>query len=98
MSRAKPYRSKPTRQFESNLALAQQSRMFLVSEQGPTKLTLEDQKQKKYQILIGSEISCSCGGGVNEHCVHTIFSLLKIFKISEDDPLIWQLGYLDAEI
>lgn len=63
--------------------------MFLVNENGPTMLTLEDEKEKKFKIMIGSEIKCSCGGGELEHCVHTIFALLKIFKIKADDPKIW---------
>ena len=61
-------------------------------------LTIEDEKDKKFKIMIGSEISCSCGGGTNEHCVHTIFTLLKIFKISPTDPLLWQISFLDREI
>ena len=61
-------------------------------------LTIEDEKEKKFKIMIGSEISCSCGGGKVEHCVHTIFTLLKIFKISSTDPMLWQLSFLDSEI
>jgi len=48
--------------------------------------------------MIGSEIKCSCGGGLQEHCIHTIFAMLKIFRISSADPLIWQLSFLDIEV
>lgn len=41
MSRAKPYRSKPTRDFMIYYDIALQSRYYLVQEAGPTKLTLE---------------------------------------------------------
>ncbi|CDW88025.1 UNKNOWN [Stylonychia lemnae] len=47
-------------------------RMYLVQENGPTKLVLEDINQRKFKIQIGSTISCSCGGGREEHCVHTL--------------------------
>ena len=51
-----------------------------------------------YKIQIGSEISCSCGGGRTEHCVHTIYALLKIFKIEEGESLLWQLSFTDSEV
>ena len=38
------------------------------------------------------------GSAEPEHCIHAIFALLKIFKIEHNDPLIWQVGYLDTEI
>ena len=98
MSRAKPYRRNPTREFNTFLDVALQSRYYLVAETGPTKLTLEATNQKKYKIQIGSEISCSCGGGRKEHCVHTIYTLLKIFRIDQADPMLWQLSYTDDEI
>ena len=69
-----------------------------MQENGPTKLTLEASNKKKYKISVGSEIYCSCGGGRTEHCVHTIYALLKIFRIEQTDPLIWQLGFTDAEL
>ena len=78
--------------------IALQSRYFLVQTNGPTKLTLEARNNKKYKIQIGGEITCSCGGGRKEHCVHTIYSMLKIFRIEEGDPLLWQLAFTDTEI
>ena len=47
-------------------------RMYLVNETGPTRLVLEDSNHAKYKVLIGSDVSCSCGGGKEEHCVHTV--------------------------
>ena len=78
--------------------VALSSRYFLVQEQGPTKLTLEAANGKKYKIQFGSEATCTCGGGRKEHCVHTIYTMLKIFKIDEADPLLWQLAFTDTEI
>ena len=78
--------------------IAMQSRYYLVAENGPTKLTLEANNKKKYKISVGSEITCSCGGGRVEHCVHTIYALMKIFRIEEGDPLLWQLSFTDTEL
>ena len=41
MSRAKPYRQNPTKEFMIKYDIALQSRYYLVQENGPTKLTLE---------------------------------------------------------
>ena len=78
--------------------VALSSRYYLVQESGPTKFTLEASNGKKYKIQFGSEAICSCGGGRKEHCVHTIYAMLKIFKFDEADPLLWQLAFTDTEI
>lgn len=98
MSRAKPYRAKPSRDFMIYYDIALQSRYYLVQENGPTKLTLEASNKKKYKISVGGDITCSCGGGRTEHCVHTIYALMKIFRIQEGDPLLWQLSFTDTEV
>ena len=54
------------------MEIAQSLRMYLVQENGPTKLVLEDPEHNKYRVQIGSEVSCSCGGGKDEHCAHTV--------------------------
>jgi hypothetical protein len=54
------------------MEIAQTMRMYLVNETGPTRLVLEDSNHAKYKVLIGSDVSCSCGGGKEEHCVHTV--------------------------
>eukprot|EP00347_Sterkiella_histriomuscorum_P013158 403365789 len=98
MQRSKPYRPRPTPGFMNLFDIAQTMRMYLVQENGPTKLVLEDSEHKKFKVQIGSEVTCTCGGGKLEHCAHTIYALNKIFKISDGDPLLWQLSYLDSEI
>ena len=40
----------------NNLDRASSERFYLVNENGPTKLVLEDQNNKKFKIQIGSEI------------------------------------------
>ena len=54
------------------MEIAQNLRMYLVQENGPTKLVLEDAEHNKFKVQIGSELSCSCGGGKDEHCAHTV--------------------------
>ena len=40
----------------NNFDRAVSERFYLVSENGPTKLVVEDQAHKKFKIQIGSEI------------------------------------------
>ena len=53
--------------------IATQMRLYLVQENGPTKLVLEDAEHHKFKVQLGLEITCSCGGGRSEHCVHTVY-------------------------
>lgn len=71
---------------------------YLVHEPGPTNLVIQDENKRKHKVQIGATVNWSWGGGQKEHWVHTIFSLLRIFKIPEDEPLLWQLSYSDDEI
>lgn len=60
-----------------------QTRLYLVQETGPTNLIFKDDSQKKFKVLIGDELKCSCGGGIKEHCIHTLFALIRVYKMSE---------------
>ena len=73
-------------------------KLYLIHERGPLSLTFQDEQGKKFEINIGNEISCSCGGGKIEHCAHTLFALNKIYKIPFNNPLILQLQFTDQEL
>ena len=73
-------------------------KLYLVQEKGPLCLTFQDDNGKKFQISIGNSVSCSCGGGKTEHCVHTLFTLNRVFKIAFNNPLILQLQFSDSEL
>lgn len=42
------------------------------------------------QVSIGDRITCSCGIVQNDHCIHTLYVLLKKFKVPPTNPIIWQ--------
>ncbi len=65
-------RTHPTEEFKSLLAAAQSTRLFMLQETGPTKFVIEDADKGKFRVEIGHTIQCSCGGGVTEHCIHTV--------------------------
>ena len=64
---------------------------------------LENDAGRKFTVQIGSQVSCTCGGGKEEQCIHSvsllimqIYVLLKIFRLDVSDPLLWQLAYVDS--
>jgi hypothetical protein len=42
------------------------------------------------QVSIGDKVTCSCGIVQNDHCIHTLYVLLKKFKVQPSNPIIWQ--------
>ena len=38
-------------------------------------------------------MNCTCIPGYYDHCIHSFYVLQKIFKLKEDDPLLWQNKY-----
>ncbi len=53
-----------------------------------------------YTVKIGLSPSCSCpdaakGGRL---CKHHFFCMLRVLKLPEDDPRVWQRGLLPEEV
>lgn len=92
------WRSKPSKELIKLMEESVDIRLYLVQEKGPLSMVFQDDSRKKYSITIGDQISCSCGGGKVEHCIHTLYVLNRIFKINFDDTLILQLNYTDSEL
>lgn len=97
-TREKPYRSKANAAFFQLIQSALQSTFFLVHESGPTSFALKDEQGKVIKVSLGSTHTCTCGGGRSEHCIHTLYVLLKIFRVLPDNPIIWQTAFIDSEI
>ena len=92
------WRKKPSEELIKLMEESVDLKLYLIHERGPLSLTFQDEQGKKYEINIGNEISCSCGGGKIEHCAHTLFALNKIYKIPFNNPLILQLQFTDQEL
>lgn len=97
-TREKPYRGKAPVVFFQTVQTALQSTFFLVHESGLTSFVLKDETGKVIKVSLGGTHSCTCGGGKTEHCIHTLYILLKIFRVLPDNPIIWQLSFIDSEI
>ena len=76
-------------------------RMFLVATPGPTSFIVQEgteEDAKKYKVLIGPRMGCSCGYAEKEVCEHVLFVMVKVLRVPEENPLSWQLSLLDAEL
>jgi E3 ubiquitin-protein ligase ZSWIM2 len=73
--------------------------LFLVAEPGVTQFIVQA-ADVKHRVLIGDSQTCSCGRareGVRL-CRHLLFVMLRVMRLSPDDPLAWQLSLTEAEI
>ncbi|KRX11237.1 hypothetical protein PPERSA_07762 [Pseudocohnilembus persalinus] len=93
-----PYVSKAPQGFEEKIDLALEQKMYLVSEKGPTTFLFIDDQDETLKIQIGLEITCSLCNTKNQQCLHTLFALLKKFRVDKKCPLLWQGSYIDNEI
>jgi len=98
MSRLQSYRARIPTHIIQLMDLASKITLFLVGNNGPLSFIFQDRLNNKYKTAIGAEIKCSCSLNKNDHCIHSLYVFLKIFKISVDNPLIWQCSYTDSEL
>lgn len=98
MSRSQPYRSKMPVEIIRILDVASRITLFLVGQSGPLSFTFKDRLDNKYKTSIGADLKCSCSPNKNDHCIHTLYVLLKIFRLSPQNPVIWQAAYVDSEL
>ncbi len=73
-----PWRNRPSELFPMFLEAAQDVRMFILQENGPSKFVVEEPGRLKYKVEIGNSVKCSCGGGVTEHCIHIVHTLFLV--------------------
>ena len=96
MSRSQPYRSKMPVEILRTMDVASRITLFMVGQTGPLSFTFKDRLDNKYKTSIGPEVRCSCSPGRNDHCIHTLYVMLKVFKVSTQNPIIWQAAYVDS--
>ncbi|XP_069128758.1 mitogen-activated protein kinase kinase kinase 1-like [Argopecten irradians] len=71
---------------KSRIAKVLRLRLYLLQQMGPNSFLIGgDSPDHKFRVIIGPQ-SCSCGKG--PHCVHVLFVMLRVFQVSEGDPLL----------
>lgn len=76
-------------------------KQFQLSTIGPTAFIFRDEEGNKFKVIIGDPISCSCNKNFQapiKHCVHTLFVLLKIFKLRSTDERLIQTKFNNIHI
>lgn len=69
----------------------------MVQENGPLSFVVkEDGSPTKFKVRIGETQSCSCTHP--DLCIHVLFVMLKVLRVPEDSPLLWQLALVQSEI
>ncbi|XP_030851944.1 mitogen-activated protein kinase kinase kinase 1 isoform X2 [Strongylocentrotus purpuratus] len=72
------------------------ARLFLLTQSGPNSFLIGgDSPDHKYKVTIGSQ-NCNCGKG--PFCVHLLFVMLRVFKLAEDDNLLWNRTLKNYEV
>ena len=54
-----------------------------------------------YSLIFGNSPSCDCPFKLNNHgdvCRHIIWALINIFKVSEENQILYQVGYTSKEL
>eukprot|EP00002_Diphylleia_rotans_P026343 TRINITY_DN5243_c0_g1_i2.p1 TRINITY_DN5243_c0_g1~~TRINITY_DN5243_c0_g1_i2.p1 ORF type:complete len:572 (+),score=71.64 TRINITY_DN5243_c0_g1_i2:114-1829(+) len=98
MQRSSPYVSKPSEDVKRLIEQVREARLYLVQESGPTSFVLKgDQSDRKYRVSIGDRHYCTCNEG-RQLCLHTLFVMIKIFRLPPENPLVWQTSLIDNEI
>lgn len=96
--RNQPYRHKMTAAVATMIGVATRITLYMLGQSGPTSFVFRDRLDNKYKVSIGSRIQCSCQPNKNDHCLHSIYVMTRIFNIPTDNPLVWQASYLDSEL
>ena len=92
------WRKKPPGELLPIMEQAIDLRLYLIQELGPTVFIFKDDEGNKIKVQIGIQISCSLCDPLQDHCIHTLYVLQKIYQIGAENPLLWQLSYIDSEV
>ncbi|CAJ1986478.1 Ring finger domain/Zinc finger C3HC4 type (RING finger) containing protein [Leishmania donovani] len=78
------------------ISAAKKSRMVIKKLNDPTRFAVCDIQGKNHNCTIGNPHMCSCGA--TQPCAHTLSVLLLFFKVSEENPIVWQRYINEVEL
>lgn len=71
------------------------ARLFLLKNGPNSFLVGGDSPEHKFKVTIGEQ-NCNCNNG--PFCIHLLFVMLRVFKVEENDPLLWSRTLKDFEV
>ena len=102
MNRAVPYLHKKSASYDAMRESLAATTLYLVNRTGPTVFSVRDEHANTFKVILGNPHVCSCEGGrsgdSDELCVHKMYCMIKVLRISESHPLVYQLGFTDGEL
>ncbi len=100
MARSVPWRNRCPVEVAQRISAALSSGLLVVQQPGPMSFVLKcSGTQRKFKVRIGDPHHCNCKEQNGELlCVHILFVLLKVFRLPQDNPLVWQHALLEAEV
>jgi len=87
----------------ARLQRAKSQKMFVVDKRKLDDVTVEwnvlGSTGNLYKVVMGQTPSCTCPDArKNNPCKHSIFVRVKVLKIEDNDPMLWQVRYTDEEL
>ncbi|XP_066914718.1 mitogen-activated protein kinase kinase kinase 1-like isoform X2 [Clytia hemisphaerica] len=74
----------------------QKARLYLLQQPGPNSFLIGgDSPDHKYKVIVGPQ-TCTCGK--DPFCIHILFVMLRVFKVKETDPLLWNRELKNFEV
>eukprot|EP00466_Bigelowiella_natans_P020653 jgi/Bigna1/139537/aug1.51_g14245 len=99
MSRQHAWRAKPTTDEKEMMDSLDSCRLYVLQQRGPLSFIVKrDGEKGKHRVMIGEKQSCSCHQDNTKLCQHLFFVMIKVLRVSRDNPLVWQLSLVDREI
>ncbi|GAB6029131.1 Mitogen-activated protein kinase kinase kinase 1 [Chamberlinius hualienensis] len=75
---------------------ARKARLYLLQQPGPHSFVVGgDSPEHKYRVMVGPQ-TCTCSRG--PHCIHVLFIMLRVFRVSENDPLMFSKQLKNFEV
>ena len=98
MSRVAAWKKKKSARWQTTREELSQTTLYLVNRLGPTVFSVRDDGLTTYKVTIGNPHTCTCSRlEVDELCVHQLYCLIKVLRVNELHPLVYQLGVTDGE-
>jgi E3 ubiquitin-protein ligase ZSWIM2 len=90
--------STPPTHISRHISVASRMTLYLLAQHGPFSFVFRDRQNQTFRVSIGRTIQCSCQTTLEEHCLHSIYVMTRVFNVPSDNPMVWQNSYDEEEM
>eukprot|EP00762_Andalucia_godoyi_P005626 ANDGO_00509.mRNA.1 SWIM zinc finger protein len=86
---------------QSRLQILRDVHFLIIQSYGPTSHILSSRDgTEKFRVSLGSPSACSCGLPKidNLPCIHMLFILIRLFRVSESSPVLASCSFTERQI